>query len=403
MSENKGFLVKEYEVLFTKQWAPWVGGLLLGVVNVLMFAYAKPWGVAIGMNNWGEWVIKLVGLNPRDIATPVQHTVSLTIIGLLIGAAVSALLARQFAFRFTYTRDAVRGVLGGILLGIGSVLGIGCTIGGFFSSFAALSLAGPLMLVGLMVGANLGLRILNWDLAREKTPAPKAAAKEKTIGGVGGVDWFAIQPYIGLGIIVLVAVYFLWDKQTFSTSGIEVTRNMMVLFGVVLGFINQRSRFCFVRAFREPFMTGDGAMTRGAVLALIVGVLGFALIKGTDLNEMRDPLTNVNPSVFLGSLLGGLIFGIGMVLVGGCASGSLWRAGEGQMKYWLVLLVFAVSNALFSRFMAAFNVREKMGDQAYFLPDLAGWGWGILIMLGIAVLWYLLAIWNEEKGKLIMD
>jgi len=39
-------------------------------------------------------------------------------------------------------------------------------------------------------------------------------------------------------------------------------RGVFLLFGAVFGVIFQRSRFCLVRAFREPFMTGDAEHTR---------------------------------------------------------------------------------------------------------------------------------------------
>jgi len=38
-------------------------------------------------------------------------------------------------------------------------------------------------------------------------------------------------------------------------------------------------------------------------------------------------------SFSLGALLGGSLFGAGMVIAGGCGAGSIWRAGEGQVKW----------------------------------------------------------------------
>ena len=84
-----------------------------------------------------------------------------------------------------------------------------------------------------------------------------------------------------------------------------------------------------VRAFREPFMTGDAEHTRAAALALVISTLGFAILKFTDLKDKGEW---VLPAAGAGALLGGLIFGIGMVLAGGCGSGSIWRVGEGQVK-----------------------------------------------------------------------
>ncbi|HUJ74175.1 MAG TPA: YeeE/YedE thiosulfate transporter family protein, partial [bacterium] len=200
----------------------------------------------------------------------------------------------------------------------------------------------------------------------------------------------------------LLLLWLAWDSRQFTYAGITGRRSVLIAFGLALGIVNQRTRFCIVRAFREPFMTGDAAMTKATALALVVGVLGFAVIKGSDLSDVRNVSEFVNPSVWLGSLSGGVLFGIGMVLAGGCGAGSLWRAGEGQIKLWLVLLVFSVSSALFAQFLRATGLRERWGDQAYFVPDLLGWAGGLLLLLAIPVAWYGLAAWNERRGTFVV-
>jgi len=52
--------------------------------------------------------------------------------------------------------------------------------------------------------------------------------------------------------------------------------------------------------------------------------------------------------VGLGSLFGGFVFGLGMTLAGGCASGTLYRAGQGYLQFWLVLLFMFVGYVLFA-------------------------------------------------------
>src|SRR5262249_61656153 len=109
--------------------------------------------------------------------------------------------------------------------------------------------------------------------------------------------------------------------------------------GVPFGVFFKRWRFCRVRAFRGPFMTGDAEHTRAAALALVVSTLGFTILKFTDLKDKGEW---VFPAAGLGSLAGGLAFGVGMTLAGGCGAGSLWRAGEGQGKVWGAGACFAL-------------------------------------------------------------
>ncbi|MEE8435265.1 MAG: YeeE/YedE thiosulfate transporter family protein [bacterium] len=393
-----GGLAADYRGLLQHQWSPWAAGILVGLLNVMMFAYGKPWAVADGVQNWGNWVLLGFGVNMGAQVPPWLYTTSFTNLGVILGALIGALLSGQFALRFTTGRDLVRSMIGGVLLGIGAVLGMGCTIGGFLSAFSALSLAGPLFMIGLFVGAYMGLKLLVWELAWEKPATPKPAPTAPP----GGNGWKDRQPYIGLALLIGVLILLSFDGTEFTYRGITGLRSVLLLLAIALGVVNQRARFCFVRAFREPFMTGDGSMTKGAALALLVGLLGFAVIKGSDLNEIRDVMEAVRPSVVLGSLLGGLIFGIGMVLTGGCASGSLWRLGEGQLKFVLVLLMFSVSNALFAFTLRFTGWRNNWGEDSYFLPDSLTWPGALAVLGAIAIAWALLAAWNEKTEKMVI-
>ena len=82
-------------------------------------------------------------------------------------------------------------------------------------------------------------------------------------------------------------------------------------FGVVFGIVFQRSRFCLVHAFREPFLSGASEHARAAALALVMSLIGFAILKVTDL---KDATEWVFPAFWFGALAGGFLFGIGMVL-----------------------------------------------------------------------------------------
>ena len=169
-------------------------------------------------------------------------------------------------------------------------------------------------------------------------------------------------------------------------------------FGLLIGIVMQRSQFCFVRAFREPFMTGQGDATKAVALAVIISVSGFTILKWTDLREWD---TMVSSGFWLGSLTGGIIFGIGMSFAGGCGSGCIWRAGEGHVKLWLALLTFSLVGSYFRTWLDESGWLMKLGTQV-FLPDIMSWKLAYLSIIAIMLLWYLMATWNEIKGKLII-
>ncbi len=386
-------LKHRYHLLFGKTWSPWVAGFLLGVTNVFLFAYAKPWTTFDGVLNWGNNILGFLGIYDGEIASPLLYSSSLLNWSLILGATIAALFANEFGLRMAPTLEMIKAVIGGIFMGIGANLAMGCNIGGFFSSVSALSLSGFAMMLGLMVGAFLGIRYLLWET--EKLPQrlqPKTASSEEAKKARSKL----IQPIVGLimltGVIVLALTvdYAYAEHTSWST---------FFLFGIFLGIVNQRSRFCFVKAFREPFLTGDGKMTQAVIIALITGVIGFSIVKWTLMETVIDKIyMGVRPTFWIGGLLGGVIFGFGMSLTGGCASGSMWRAGEGHIKLWVALLTFSISGATFQHYLRSNGLAEKLGE-AIFFPDILSWKLALIVSLGILSLWSLFVTWNEVKGR----
>ena len=69
-------------------------------------------------------------------------------------------MSRQFGFQMAPPLELVKGVIGGTLMGLGAAMAGGCNVGGFYSAVSALSLGGLVMMLGLVLGAILGLRYL---------------------------------------------------------------------------------------------------------------------------------------------------------------------------------------------------------------------------------------------------
>jgi hypothetical protein len=139
-------------------------------------------------------------------------------------------------------------------------------------------------------------------------------------------------------------------------------------------------------------MTGDAEHTRAAALALAVSMLGFAILKFTDLKDRGDW---VFAGAGIGALAGGTLFGIGMTVAGGCGAGAIWRAGEGQVKLWVALAGFALGASLARLALVHAGALGRLG-WAVFLPSVTGWGAAILLTLAVLTAWALLATWNED-------
>ncbi len=108
-----------------------------------------------------------------------------------------------------------------------------------------------------------------------------------------------------------------------------------LIVGVLFGFALQRGRFCMNSAFRDPLVFKDYTLLKAVGLAIAVQLIGFYI-----LNFLGLISYNPKSFYFLAVPLGAYVFGIGMVMAGGCASGTAYRVGEGMLGSWLALFGF---------------------------------------------------------------
>jgi len=115
--------------------------------------------------------------------------------------------------------------------------------------------------------------------------------------------------------------------------------------GLLFGYCAQRGGFCLTRALSNLVIMGDASIARAYVLALLVAVVGVHLLMlaGTYLPGLAfAEEIPIRPFRWVGNLVGGFVFGIGMILSGGCAGSTWYRTGEGALGAWIVLLGFAL-------------------------------------------------------------
>ena len=154
-------------------------------------------------------------------------------------------------------------------------------------------------------------------------------------------------------------------------------------------------------------MTAEGDMTKAIILALALAIAAGSILFQ---KKVIDPYVAIPATFWIGSLGGGFIFGVGMIFAGGCASGALWRMGEGHLKLWVAGLFFAWAGSTFSGIAQYWELltpdmnldlveATKVGIQAYLPTVLGGWGPTYLLCFGILLVWYLAVRYNESTEK----
>lgn len=114
-------------------------------------------------------------------------------------------------------------------------------------------------------------------------------------------------------------------------------------FSFAFGAIAQRTHFCTMGAVSDAVNMGDYTRLRQWALAAGVAMLGFWSLAAAGLVDPAKTLYSSPRWLWLSALVGGAMFGFGMVLASGCGSKTLVRIGGGNLKSIVVFLVLAVS------------------------------------------------------------
>lgn len=115
--------------------------------------------------------------------------------------------------------------------------------------------------------------------------------------------------------------------------------------GLLFGIAVQYSRFCTLAAVSNWVLMRDLRQVHGYLAAVAVAVTGTALLEFTELVPVAESIFRDARVDWLGALAGGTVFGIGMVLAGGCAGRLLVRGAEGSGAALLALGIAALGAA----------------------------------------------------------
>ena len=161
-----------------KPWPYWVGGVLLGILNVMLLAVTgTAWQITSSFLLWAGGILEKFGLQPfkwdyfnyimpeyKSIIA--NHNVfinqfSILNIGVIVGSLIATLLASEFKFKkIKGIKHAVFALIGGIMMGYGSRLTNGCTVGSFFDGIPSFSLHAWVFWIFVVLGAMAGTKIL---------------------------------------------------------------------------------------------------------------------------------------------------------------------------------------------------------------------------------------------------
>lgn len=314
-------------------WSPLPALVALGVASAYYFAITGTfWAVTGEFTRWGGHVLAWVGYRPEEWSyfrllglqgTPLDRIDGVMIIGMLVGALCTALWAGNVALRWpTSKRRLLQGLIGGVIAGFGARLAMGCNLAAFFTGIPMFSLHAWAFMFATVGGAWLGVKICLLPFLRVPL---KVGAQSTSLFADPGQLAQRTRQQARLGLIVLF-VGLAFAAWRFNVS---IALGMACLFGLLFGGLIERAQICFTSAARDLWTTGRTTVAYGILLGMLVACVGtFGAIA-----------LGAAPKIFWmgpNAILGGLLFGIGIVLAGGCETGWMYRAMEGQTHFWVV-------------------------------------------------------------------
>lgn len=384
---------KMLHTVFQHHWNPYIVLLIAGLLSAVYFGLTSTvWAVTGEFTRLGGDILLLLGVNAADWqyygvvglqGSTWSRPDGWIVWGMFIGALMMVLLSNSFKIRMPQQkRRYVQGFVGGIIAGFGARLALGCNLAAFFTGVPQFSFHAWIFIVATGVGTFFGAKLTKMRWWKGKPSLMRGAAKPSK------VKTRVIQPYLGAAIAIAyisVMIYFFATGQTALGLG--------ALFGLVFGILIERGQICFTAAFRDLFLVGRSLMAKAIIMGMAVSsIVTFMIISFYDLT----PITQI---AALSTVVGGALFGLGIVMASGCETGMMYRLMEGQV---LFLPVF-IGNIIGATFLAyawdhlsVYDVLVKSGAKINLLNALGPVG-AILSTLAMLGVLYALTLYREKN------
>ena len=321
-------------------WTPrtWIilAGLIFGVLATLMTSWGNPPNMGICVACFIRDITGALGLHRAGVVQYLRPE----IIGFLLGAFISAFAFREFRARGG-SSPLIRFLLGAFLM-IGALVFLGCPVRALLR-LAGGDLNGITALAGVVVGAGIGIFFLKrgFNLGR--------STRVHVVAG-----W--VMPVVMLGILLLVifkpAFIFFSEK---GPGAMHATLWISLAVGLLIGFLAQRTRMCFVGGWRDLIMVRDTYLFSGIAAFFIAAIianytLGNFAYGFYNWGFVDQPVAHDN---HLWNFLGMTLVGLTATLLGGCPLRQIILSGEGNTDAGVTILGLVAGAAFAHNFLLA--------------------------------------------------
>ncbi|HHW7506660.1 TPA: selenium metabolism membrane protein YedE/FdhT [Mannheimia haemolytica] len=383
-----------------KYWNPVAAVIAAGIISAYYFGITGTyWAVTGEFTRWGGHLLNALGVDVSSWSyfqligldgTIFTRIDGVMILGMFAGCLSAALWANNVKWRNQpHKKRIIQALIGGALAGFGARLAMGCNLASLFTGIPQLSVHAWFFTFATAIGTYFGVKVTLLPMFRVKLELKKGAAKIKENDPKQANRRF----WVGMLIFITYLSASLYVMQS------SIKLGFAMLCGLAFGLLIERAQICFTSAFRDLWVTGRAYMAEAIIFGIIAGTIGvFSYIQ-----------LGVSPKILWAgpnAIIGGLLFGFGIVLAGGCETGWMYRSMEGQVHFIWV----GVGNVVGSTLLAYYwddlapvltldyekiNLLKEFGPVGGLFIN-----YGLLILCLIAVVWWEKHFLTKAKAKL---
>lgn len=169
--------------------------------------------------------------------------------------------------------------------------------------------------------------------------------------------------------------------------------------GLGAGVVMHRADYCLAGMFRDLFLFRQHFMLRTLLLGILASMLLFEAARQGGLLPLY-PFPLLGPPA-LTNIFGGVLFGVGMVLAGGCVVGTLYKMGSGSVLSLVAFVGLLVGSAIYAEIHPWWQVvarKTMLLPKAITVPQALGIDPLILLAPVFLVLSVALFFWGRRGG-----
>ncbi len=202
------------------------------------------------------------------------------------------------------------------------------------------------------------------------------------------------------------------DVESLSDEQIEaikasISRIVIIggfIIGALMGAVVQRSKFCIAAACHSIVTTRDMTQTRSYAMALFVAILGTQILYKTGYVDISYSIYLSSPFTWLSYIVGGFIFGVGIVYAGGCASRILVRSAEGNLGGLVSVMAFIFSSGatlwgITAKLRVDYFNRLTVDMSSQYIPEILNGipSWIVIVAIEVVLVVFMLKAPKESE------